>query len=183
MSFDRKVFTHQYVLAQDFVRHAAYARAIKKRLHGRKPTSNFWPQTYNAHVEAAIHDWCKIFGVDGSNATHWRHTPKVDVKEMQEDLRKRIYKKAGLDSKTWYKYWDSMCTFRNKYSAHVEIDANPYLPLLDTGVKVAYAYDGWIRNLIKPDFIDEDSLERLHTAWLSDGLKIVMSADGIGEMV
>lgn len=183
MSFSRDVFTHQYVLVQDFVRHSAYARAIKKATDGRKLTSNFWPQSHNAHFKAAIHDWCKVFGSDGPNPTHWRHTPTADVQQRQQRFRELVLQRTKLSQIGWNTYWEQLCAFRDKYAAHLEIGKNPDVPSLNLALDISYAYDDWIRELIKPDMLNEVRLEVKYGQWLADAFNIVSTANGIGEMV
>lgn len=72
-----------------------------------------------------------------------------------------------------------MTDFRNTYAAHVELGARPIAPKLNTAIKIAFAYDEWVRKLISPHVLHEEMLERMYSNWLSDGLRIVMSADGI----
>jgi hypothetical protein len=179
MSFDRVVFAHQYVVVQDFVRHAAYATAIHKRLDGRKRTSNFWPQTYNAHYKAAALDWCKVFGSDGPNPTHWKKTPTKDVGRLQDDFRQTIFRQVRTDAAGWKRYWEQMINFRGQYLGHLEIGKSAPPPNLQRALKIAFAYDDWIRRLIHPDLIFEAPLKDMYRNWLGDGLRIVMSADGI----
>jgi hypothetical protein len=179
MSFDRDIFSYQYVLVMDFVRHSAYACAISKYISGRERTSNFWPQTYNAHIEAAVHDWCKVFGSEGPNPTHWRKTPNADIEPARELFRKEILAKTGFTKPQWESYWESMRAFRDTYAAHVEIGASARLPKMDPAVKVAFAYDDWVRDLIKPDVVHEPRFDKLYDFWIKDCSKIVKSAEGI----
>lgn len=166
-------------VAQDFVRHTAYAQAIAAGMGTRKRTSAFWPQTYNAHFKAAVHDWCKVFGSKGLNTTHWKNTPVLDAEIECDKFRKRLLKEARLDPDSWNACWEKMRTFRDTYAAHVELDRSPEVPMLSTALNVAYAYDDWCRELIMPDVLTERKLKVFHKDLFDDALRIVMSADGI----
>lgn len=52
-----------------------------------------------------------------------------------------------------------MVNFRNEYIAHRELNYNKPVPYLDPALEVAYVYDGWIRDIISPDVLEEPPLK------------------------
>ena len=52
-----------------------------------------------------------------------------------------------------------MVDFRNEYVAHRELTYNKPVPNLDRALEVVYVYDGWIRDIISPDILEEPPLK------------------------
>lgn len=52
-----------------------------------------------------------------------------------------------------------MCDFRNKYVAHYEMDFSQPVPDFDIALRIAYAYDKWIRDIIHPDVYGRPKLK------------------------
>jgi hypothetical protein len=53
---------------------------------------------------------------------------------------------------------------------------SPGVPNFDKALQIAFAYDEWVRALIKPDFIDDAPLENLYNRWVKVGLSIGKSS-------
>jgi hypothetical protein len=170
MTYNREIFRYQYVIVQDFVRHLAYYRQIRK--HSIKPSS-FWASTSNAHLEAAVSDWCKAFGSPKSNSTHWHHIPIEGKEKTLEQFRQVIYK--VISQSDWEKYHEEMLDFRNKYVSHLETDNIPIVPLLDNSLKVAFAYDDWIRDITSEDSLDVISMKQLYEKCLKEAEDVILN--------
>lgn len=74
---------------------------------------------------------------------------------------------SGLaySKKEWDRYHKAMCDFRNKYVAHHEQGFSQPVPDFDTALQIAYAYDEWIRELIRPDVYTGPRLREEFEAW------------------
>ncbi len=157
MAYNENIFKYQYMIVKDFVSHLAYYRTAKSKL---KNESLFWRHTANAHLEAAILDWCKVFGSKKDNATHWTKTPLKGNTTAEGKFREMILETTGFTKSEWEVYHGQMLDMRNKYVAHLEIEKIPTLPFLDKSLKVAFAYDKWVRELIESDDLNSPSLEK-----------------------
>jgi len=176
MIYRKDVFSHQYLIVGDFVQHLAYYRGTKAELESRAVRSEFWAKTCDAHLEAATLDWCKVFGSDGPNPTHWKKTSDLNPTEVQKMFRQAALSKTGFSQSEWDEYHNRMCRFRDRYVAHVEVGQIPPVPLYDKAFEVACAYDEWVRTLIAPDFIADPTLDRLDDRWKRDAGILVESA-------
>lgn len=110
--------------------------------------SPFWLFTTDAHLLQATNYWCMVFGAQGSNPTHWKHLAirKEDQKELREGFKQAVLGATAFTEAEWQEYWAAMVEFRNKYVVHRENFTKP-VPDFDKALKVAYAYDGWIREI------------------------------------
>jgi hypothetical protein len=176
MNYSTDIFGHQYVVVLDFLQHLAYYRSIKAELDKRGIKSNFWGKTCNAHLEAATLDWCKVFGSDRPNPTHWKKTAGQTPDAAQDDFREQVLLKTGFTKAEWDKYHKDMCAFRDRYVAHLDFGRIPPVPFLDKALQVAFAYDEWIRDKIAPDIIDSPTLEQLYDKWLAEAYPLVAVA-------
>jgi hypothetical protein len=176
MHYNANIFGYQYVVVLDFLQHVAYYRSIKAELNKQDIKSNFWAKTCNAHLEAGILDWCKVFGSEGPNRTHWKKTAGQTPDAAQDEFRQQVLIKTGFTSRDWVNYHKEMCTFRDRYVAHLDFDKIPPVPFLDKALQVAFAYDAWIRKQIEPDIIDDPRLEQLYDNWLAESSQFVGAA-------
>jgi len=164
MKYDTDIFSNQYSIAASFVQHLAYYRVGKLVYDRLALKSPFWCATLDAHLKVAATQWCKVFGADGCNATHWKKTATLDVEEAKTSFRLRL-QSDGLKWPDWEKYHRSMLAFRNKYVAHTEIGFSDPVPNFDTALKVVYTYDEWVRDLIKPHLFLEFCLSQHFEDW------------------
>lgn len=176
MHYSTEIFGPQYVVVMDFLQHLAFYRSVKVELDKQTVKSNFWAMTCNAHLEAAILDWCKVFGSVGPNPTHWKKTAGQTPEAAQEEFREIVFIKTGFKKPDWDNYHEQMRTFRDSYVAHLDVAKIPPVPLLDQALKVAFAYDQWIRKQIEPSIIDGPRLEQLYDKWLTEAHAIVSKA-------
>lgn len=176
MEYRSDIFGHQYVIVSDFIRHLAYFRALREVFSEKKTNSHFWGRTADSHLESAAIDWCKVFGSDWRNDTHWKKIVGKAPETAIDEFRKRIPAKTGLSQSEWAAYHKSMCDFRDKYVAHVEIGNIPKTPSFDVALKVVFAYDEWVRGLIEPDFISDPSLDWFYLKWFGEAKAIASLA-------
>lgn len=164
MRYDSDIFCNQYPIAGSFVQHLAYYRAGKPVYDRLGLKSPFWCATLDAHLKIATIQWCKVFGSDGCNATHWKKTARLDVETAKKSFRSKLVR-PGLSFADWQKYHRSMRNFRNKFVAHHEIGFADPVPNFDTALNVAYVYDGWVRELIRPDVYTGPWLRQHFDEW------------------
>jgi hypothetical protein len=161
MPYRREVFVEQGPLVDRFVKHLIHHRSLKPWLVRTKVKSPFWGDTSDAHLLQACIYWCKVFGSDGANPTHWKHLSAHDSKALQESFRIGLYLSLGITPAEWKEYWEEVVSFRNKYVAHHELGYSEPVPKLDRALEVAFYYDDWIRNLIFPDIFGEPPLRQV----------------------
>jgi hypothetical protein len=148
---------HQYQVLVSFVHHLAYYRVLLEIYSNSDKKSEFWTRTIDAHILRAIIDWCMVFGAD-SNATHWKKVARC--RASQSAFRKHLKAATGITGPSWKKFWRSMTEFRNKYAAHRTVEGTyPPVPMVDTALLVAIAYDDWLRSRIQASF-SEPSLQK-----------------------
>jgi hypothetical protein len=177
MNYDDKLFRAQHPVVQSFVQHLAYYRAGKAIYDRLALKSTFWTATVDAHLMVASLQWCKVFGSHGfTNQTHWTKTPTMDAHQAKDDFRAQALAAASLTGEQWDDYWDEMCTFRGGYVAHCDIGFAGGIPNFETALAIAYAYDAWVRELIKPDILDDLWLKEYYGIWLKTASPIFDAA-------
>ncbi len=164
MKYDSDIFSYQFSIVASFVQHLAYYRVGKIVYDRLSMKSPFWCATIDAHLKIATTEWCKVFGSDGCNAIHWKKTAKLDVEKAKASFRLRL-KNDGVKWDHWERYHKTVLAFRNKYVAHTEIGFLKPVPDFDTALKVAFVYDEWVRDLIKPHIFLEFSLSEHFDNW------------------
>lgn len=172
MPYNKEVFGSQYYLVAEFVRHLAYYRGLYSELQCQGVKSMFWSQTTDSHLEVAILMWCKVFGSTGPNRTHWQRIAIKDAEVANNKFRKKLYQATGMTHAEWKRYHKQMCDFRDKYVAHFDIGDTPVTPQFDKALAVVFAYDDWVRDLIRPDVMEDVLLKVLYERWLKVGAQI-----------
>jgi len=165
MKYDSDTFCDQYPLAIYFVQHLAYYRASKAAFDDLGMKSAYWAATLSSYLMLAAIHWCKVFGSHGCNATHWKHVATADVDNLQDQFRARVLTVTGLSKTEWERYHRQMCDFRNKFIAHRDRKYKAPVPDFDVALGVVYAYDDWIRELIRPDYYDGPTLREKFDHW------------------
>lgn len=151
MKYNFEVLSRQYAVVALFVRHLAYARGLKAATENLKDHGEFWGSTASAHLELAVVEWCKVFGSDGEK-THWKNIFAEGAEEQAiEEFRRRILSKTSLAEKQWKAYHKTMLGLRNKFVAHLDLSMpfNEPTPIFDTALRVACAYQEWVKWLIR----------------------------------
>ena len=159
MQYKSEIFCEQFPLVKNFVCHLTYYRELHDKYRESGLKSPFWTQTIDAHLTRAVINWCMVFGSHGCNPTHWKHLSEGNVDRLQKSFRESLFRQTDFTQSTWDTYWREMGSFRNEYLAHRELAYNKPVPYLDQALKVAYVYDGWIRDIISPDILEEPPLE------------------------
>ncbi len=163
MKYKSEVLRVQYPLVQQFVLNAIYYRELHRAHSAAQMSSAFWIHTMDAHILQAIINWCMVFGAHGCNETHLKKLFNEDAKDIQNSFREHLFEQTELSEKDLNINWQSMTTFRNEYAAHRKLEIKCKAPKLDIPLKVAYSYDGWVRDIIKPDFLDFAPLSKYAT--------------------
>lgn len=163
MKYDADIFSHQFPIVGQFVRQLAYFRAAKPVYNKLNQKSPFWCATIDAHLKIATIKWCNVFGADGCNSTHWKKIINIDA--VRDSFRKHVLLEVGFSRLEWMCYHKAMCDFRNKYVAHYEMDFSQPVPDFDIALRIAYAYDKWVRDLIHPDVYEGPKLKEEFENW------------------
>jgi hypothetical protein len=146
MKYTEEIFVKQFPLVKWFIYHLMYYRELRK-CENKKFKIPFWVFTTDAHLLHATSLWCMVFG-SYNNPTHWKYLApnKEDQDKLREGFQKAVIAETGFTEEEWKKYWEEIANFRNKYVDHKDDFKNP-VPNFDKALEVAYAYDGWIREL------------------------------------
>ena len=161
MPYRREVFVEQGPLVDRFVKHLIHHRSLKRWLARTKVKSPFPGHTSDAHLLQACIYWCKVFGSDGANPTHWKHLSAHDSEALQESFRIGLYSSLHITAAEWKAYCGEVVLFRNRYVAHHEFGHFQPVPKLDRALEVAFDNDDWIRKVIFSDIFDEPPLREL----------------------
>lgn len=160
MQYNVDVFREQFPIVTRFVYHLIYYRELWSACHRFNVKCEFWIHTLDAHLLQALMDWCKVFGSDGCNDTHWKNLSVGESDELKRSFREGLSEETGLTLPQWRCYWNGVKGFRDKYAAHHELGYNKPVPDFTIALNVAHYYDGWIREVISPDILDEPPLEQ-----------------------
>jgi hypothetical protein len=157
MQYRREVFVEQVPLVDKFVKHLIHHRALRPWIAPTKThlATSFWSDTSDAHLFQAIINWCKVFGSDSLNQTHWKALSPSDAKALRATFRDDLFASTSMDATEWDAYQTEVTSFRNSYAAHRDLGFSQPVPLLDRALEVALHYDKWIRKVIAPDQLDE----------------------------
>jgi hypothetical protein len=151
MKYNFEVLSRQYAVVALFVRHLAYARGLKDATANLTDRREFWESTASAYLELATMTWCKVFGSDKEEA-HWKKALADDAGEQAlEEFRSIVLSKASLSSEQWAAYRKNMLSLRDKFVAHLDLRKpfNEPTPIFDSALQVAYAYQEWVKWLIR----------------------------------
>lgn len=161
MRYSRDVFMTQVPIVDRFVKHILLHRELKRLLTREQLALNVWSLTADAHLLQASITWCQVFGAL-HNRTHWRHLGANDSAALRRNFLRGLATETTLTVACWNEYWRTMINFRNRYAAHKELGNYPGpVPSFDHALEVAYYYDAWVRQIIRPDIIDDAPLSVL----------------------
>lgn len=161
MEYNIVIFKRLYPVLQDFLYHYINYKEMIKVIDELPGEKEFWVRSCDANLKIAVTSWCMIFGAEKSNPTHWKRVCEQDKEDNIKEFRKYILNKGNLNKYQWDKHWNQIVSFRNRFIVHRELDFNDSVPYLETAKKVAIWFDLWIREKIKPDYLDFETLERL----------------------
>lgn len=159
MKYNSTIFVSQFPIVKNFVYHLSYYRCLHKTYSKADFLSEFWAYTNDAHLLQATISWCKVFGSDGCNETHWKNLNSGDMEKLKLSFTEGLKSSCGMAADEWKKYWQEITNFRNKYVAHREVRFNAPVPSFDRALDIAFFYDRWVRIIIKPDHLAEGSLK------------------------
>jgi hypothetical protein len=132
-------------------------------------------EALNSHIKLAAVDCCKIFGCEKEDI-HWKKTPTGD--DADENIQNferalRIYTAFSKDQ--WEEYRRTMLAMRDTFVARLDIKKpiTEPVPLFDAALQVAYAYQGWVRDVIKPVMMSRGALSREYEIWKAEASEIV----------
>jgi hypothetical protein len=111
--------------------------------------------------------WCNVFG-SYKEDLHWTKTPTDNTaKQAIQDFRHRVLSKTGFTQEQWKTYHKEMLDFRDKYVAHLDLHRpfNKSIPCFDLALQVAYAYQEWARELIRPVLLNQPTFRSQYEQW------------------
>jgi hypothetical protein len=160
MEYNDEIFIEQFQIVKAFLYHLTCYRELCRTYKALNLKSEFWTHTIDAHLLQACILWCMVFGSHGCNPTHWKNLCDQDRASLENSFREGLYKNTELTQEKWDAYWKEMNEFRGGYAAHRDVNYSKPVPLFETAEEVAFYYDTWIREIIKPDIFDEPPLQK-----------------------
>ena len=100
------------LLCVHFSRNLAYYRAGHGRLTQKSP--QFWITLDGNFLDIAVLEWCKLIG-DRKGKHYWAKTV-TDPSRFEAELQSHL----GIDGDELAGYVDEMCTYRDKFIAHLD---------------------------------------------------------------
>jgi hypothetical protein len=95
-------------------------------------------------------------------------TPAAEIADQAaQDFRERILAHTGFTAETWQAYHKSMVDFRNTYVAHLDV-LTPFfqpVPDFDPAIQTAFAYQEWMRELVRPVLLNQPALTAQYAGW------------------
>ncbi|OQA14937.1 MAG: hypothetical protein BWY62_00846 [Firmicutes bacterium ADurb.Bin356] len=152
MCYNTDNYSLAYSLLLNFIYHTISYRQIKSVIDQLPGDKSFWAYTSDAHIQMAITTWCKVFGSPKEDAHYSKFSqhPKVSFNDY-------LLESYQYDIEDWNEYQCIMKRFRDKFVAHSEISRfyNP-VPTLDMALNAAFAYDRWTREIMAPDWNENE---------------------------
>ncbi|MDO3621834.1 hypothetical protein Q3O98_12055 [Ralstonia pseudosolanacearum] len=112
---------------------------LKRVLHIALPHTSvdFWRIMQGTSLDAAVTEWCKIFG-NRTDDTHWTTL----IPAAQHDaFRQALFAAVGMTAAQWETYWATMKDYRDQLAAHHDFGAGPAnFPVFDAALEAAYHY-------------------------------------------
>lgn len=174
MEYNEEVFSRQYPGVVFFVQHLAYYEGLWAIYDGIMDHRDFWRSTCDAHLKLATVAWCNVFGSHKED-THWTKTPS-DNTHARQDFRNRVLSETHFSQGQWETYHTEMLDFRDKYVAHLDL-RSPFsspVPHFDPALQVAYAYQVWASEVIRPVLLSQPTLKSQYEQWEAEARSIVL---------
>jgi hypothetical protein len=146
------------------VYHITAYRQLKEVFHSLPGDLSFWVYTSDAHIQMAIASWCKVFGSSKENAHYskFSNQPPVSFDEY-------FITEQPCSPQVWEEYQREMRKFRDKYIAHREKAIVDFpVPMLDMALKAVFSYDRWTREVMAPEWNENELFEDRIVEWTSD---------------
>jgi len=99
--------------------------AIVRNVHLRRelsnacaePALNFWRLIYGNLTDAAVLEWCKLFGADDNEKqpVHWK-----SLVEDQDEFRNKLLASLNISRAEWDEYWKQLKAYRDHAVAHYD---------------------------------------------------------------
>lgn len=136
------VFGEQLPQVRCFVQYLTYHRCMSRLT--KKP--ELLTEASNAFLKIACIAWCNVFG-SRKSCLHWSKTIRNMAKEVEQDLKNRIYRSTGLDENEYQEYQCSIKEMRDKYVAHIDLNWQGPIQYFDNALVVAKEYEQWVMGL------------------------------------
>jgi len=142
-----------------FIRNLAYYRAGfrdnavgKKELRGRG--LNLWLHVSSNFLDAAVMEWCKLFG-DKNGKHHWSKIVS-DTAIFEAGLLQHL----GVDADRFAKYIEEIRRYRDKFAAHLDSDRVMHIPDFEMAKSAVEFYHKYI---VQKEIQSPEELEGLLT--------------------
>ncbi len=114
------------------VRHYGIYKAILTANSQYLLKDGVWMSILNASLNVCVINWCELFGSNASQS-HWSNHSFI------ENLSEQVLPKLDLPYDKWLVVHDDIKTYRDKISAHMEINKwDTLINHLDLGMQVLY---------------------------------------------
>jgi len=101
----------------------------------RLSQSNFWRITYNATLDIAVIDWCKLFG-GYKETTHYRNCTERGI----NDFAAQVLSVCKIIEPEYGSLHSSIIKYRDKAAVHIDLDDwRLDIPYLKKAIDVTYA--------------------------------------------
>jgi hypothetical protein len=126
-----------------FMRNLGYYRAgFRDNAAGKKELKgkgiNFWRHVSSNFLDAAVMEWCKLFG-DKNGKHHWSK-----IVSDQAMFEAELLRHLGLDSDEFAKYIEGIRRYRDKFAAHLDSDRVMHIPDFEIAKAAVEFYHKWI---------------------------------------
>jgi hypothetical protein len=111
----------------------------------------FWNTELGNNIDIAVIEWCKLFGNYDQEKHHWKRVVK-DRKHYKTQLLTEF---ENSEAK-WAEYHKSILKYRNKFVAHLDVDNEYIVPLLEIALKlISKHYDYLLQYEVEDGFFNE----------------------------
>ena len=119
-----------------------------------KPALVFWRVIYGNLTDAAVLEWCKLFGSDDEQKqpVHWKN-----IASDPDRFRKELFSHLGIYESKWRSYWAEMKRYRDLSVAHHDprrVAIKNY-PTFDLALESAYFYYDFVISELGKHGIDQ----------------------------
>jgi hypothetical protein len=155
---EKRLITAMYELTCEGFIYATYANEIDKNHNQLESSKKVWRQlTRNAYYDAAIRNWCMLFG-SRNEPTHYSklltseifksHLIQLNIGSTVDELRTKLLMDADLTREMHSQYHQATKKYRDMYLIHREHspniinDGDLNFPILDSAIRLFYSLFG-----------------------------------------
>ncbi|MGG0747317.1 hypothetical protein ABE088_29015 [Priestia megaterium] len=151
-----KIIDQQNKILTNFILHYLSYKELYSKSEQLIGDKGFWKYSSDAHIMQCFNYWCMVFGSDKNNHTHWKRL-SFNIDKGDGGFKVKLLNELKMNKSDWDSIWKDITSFRNKFTAHRDINYLKPVPYLDAAYKSVFIYDNWINEDILP-FTDIDNL-------------------------